>query len=148
MKTSRPKKKGIIKSILSKILLLILVLIIAYNLIYSIFSIFNKGLGFLGISFFDVNSNSMEPAVNKNDLAIVRKMKSEELQANDIVIYQKAKEYRITRIMNVHNNSGTLSFVIKGDNLYYPEEILSEGVKRKSYKRNSYRWNYYKHPAF
>jgi signal peptidase I len=119
-----------------------------YNLVYFVFSIFNKGLGFLGVSFFNVNSASMEPELTKNDLTIVKKVKLEELQANDIIIYQKAEEYRITRIMNVHNNRNTLSFVIKGDNLYYPEEILGESVKRKSSKRNLKRRNLYKYLTF
>jgi len=131
MKTARPKKKLILKTILKKILLLILILIVAYNLIYFVCSLFHIKGSFLGRNFFVTNSNAMEPTISEKDLVITKKVKADNIKKDDVVLYTRSGEERLARIMYIRENKGVTSYLIKGDNNRYLQEILASDVKAK-----------------
>lgn len=134
MKTTRPKKNRILKVLLKKILLLIIILIVIFNLIFFIFGPIDKNRKIFGNQIITAKTNSMEPAINKKDLVIIKKVAIQELEKDDIIIYQKGNDYRITRIINTHENRGIKSYLIKADNNYYIEEILGDNIQGKVIK--------------
>ena len=91
-----------------------------------------KKSGFLGICFLINDSTIMRPTIKENDLMIVKKIKKDaksELEVEDIIIYLRDGEPKSKRIIYKREQKGIVSYVIKGDNNYYPEEILSEQVE-------------------
>ena len=97
----------IITNIILIILFAILALIIfvkAKTLISgkNYFSLFNY-------SVFEVATGSMNPAINKNDIIVTKKVDNYEI--NDIITFQKDQDYITHRILSKNNDT----FITKGD---------------------------------
>lgn len=84
-----------LKKTFSAILNLVFYLVIIF---LSIFLLSNIGsskykIGYLGIKFLTVESNSMNPIFKKGDIIILRKVSPEKLKKNDIIGYTNYLRY-------------------------------------------------------
>ena len=86
----------------------VFLVVIVYNDVQV--KMFQKGYAeFFGYSTFEVQTGSMAPTINANDLIIVKKEKDPKL--NDIITYQKGKDYITHRVVESYKET----FVTKGD---------------------------------
>ena len=129
MKTKTVKLDKILKTILKRILQLILILILIYNLIYNLFNLFNIN-SFFGKRLFIMSNNTMYPKLDKNDVIMITK--TSKLKQDDIILCFQNGNYKVRRIINVKENDRMSSYVLKGDNTYYAEEILKSDIIGKT----------------
>jgi signal peptidase I len=66
--------------------------------------------------FFNIESNSMSPAINRYDLLFAKKVSFDNLKIGDIVMYsvQRGQPMIVHRIVNIDHDTGLFS--TKGDN--------------------------------
>ncbi len=66
--------------------------------------------------FFNIESNSMSPAINRYDLLFAKNVNFDDLKVGDIVMYsvQQGQPMIVHRIVNIDHDSGLFS--TKGDN--------------------------------
>lgn len=106
----------------------VFLVVIVYNDVQV--KMFQKGYAeFFGYSTFEVQTGSMAPTINANDLIIVKKEKDPKL--NDIITYQKGKDYITHRVVESYKET----FVTKGDaNNAKDEAIKKEQIVGKVVK--------------
>lgn len=85
-----------------------------------------KGVSnFFGYIPFSIQSNSMQPILNKGDLIISQKASTDTLKKGDVISFFSVinKEVVIIthRIEQVNNNRGVISYITKGDNNLLPD---------------------------
>lgn len=118
MKTKKGKIVIIIK--------IIFIICIIYNILFLLMTTISKKDYFkmFGISYFSMEDNQMKDDISKNDLVIVKKAESDELQKEDIIAYKINGKTRINKIINVTKDG----FVTKSNKNYYPDiEKVQEG---------------------
>ncbi|MBD7909253.1 signal peptidase I [Sporosarcina gallistercoris] len=79
----------------------------------------NKGepTSFFGYQPLTVLSNSMNPIFKTGDMLFVKKVDAAEVKVDDIITFKESGGNLIThRVVEVLTDSGSLSFVTKGDN--------------------------------
>ena len=74
-------------------------------LISRVFPIFMIGVG----------SESMMGAINKGDAVIACKVKEENIQENDVIVFQTQDKILIHRVVEIENINGTMHYRTKGD---------------------------------
>lgn len=116
------KKNEVLRKIIKSIIYVIVIICVLYNICYFLnTTITNKSyLKVFGISILNINSTSMEPEINKNDL-VVTKETTEILNKNDIIVYVLNGQIRIGKIEKVNTDEGNISYIVKANNNYYPE---------------------------
>lgn len=69
------------------------------------------------ISIFNIVSESMEKAINVNDLIVIKKCSEDEIQKGDIITYKKEDGSIVThRIVKINKENGKNVYTTKGDN--------------------------------
>jgi len=58
----------------------------------------------------------MEPNLNIGDVAIIYKVKAEEVELNDIIAYQTEKQIILHRVLEIREKNEKYTFITKGDN--------------------------------
>ncbi len=99
------------------------------------------GLGCFTYKPIAILSNSMDPEFNYGDLVIYKKIKLEDLKANDIIVYKYKQKIIVHRIFKVLDNNKKKTWVeTKGDNNenidskpIVPDQILGKYVGRVKY---------------
>lgn len=72
--------------------------------------------GFFPHYMIGIGSSSMQPAVNRGDAVVIRKLtKNMELKENDIIAYKKDKIVVVHRIHEIKSSNGVIVYVTKGD---------------------------------
>lgn len=100
------------KKIFKYIILSLLMFFFIINLILS----FEEDTHILGIYVFNIVSESMEPALDVNDLIVVQKCKDSQLKKGDIITFNEEGRTVSHRIINIIEEKGTKKFQTKGDN--------------------------------
>ena len=87
--------------------------------------------GFFPHYMIGVGSDSMRPKINKGDALILKKVHEEPLKKGDVVAYKKGKKVIVHRIVEVHDEKGTVYYVTKGDanNATDPAEVKQSQVQ-------------------
>lgn len=86
------------------------------------------------ISVFNIVSESMEKAINVNDLIVIKKCSEDEIQKGDIITYKKEDGSIVThRIVKINKENGQNVYTTKGDNneVEDDEKIKHEQVHGK-----------------
>lgn len=109
--SNKIRNKRIKHKIFKYIILNILIILFIINLILS----FEEDTHILGFYVFNIVSESMVPTFEKNDLVVVRKCASEDLQKGDIITFNHDGRTISHRIIRITNDNGVL-FTTKGDN--------------------------------
>ncbi len=124
MKMKKTKSKVIVT-----ILKLLLSIIVVYNVCFfanttitqkDYFSIF-------GISLFCVDTQAMQPDLQKNDFIMVKK-DDNEYEENDIIIYKISNQIKIGRIVETKIENEKRYYVVRANTNYYPETIKTEQI--------------------
>lgn len=66
-----------------------------------------------------IGSDSMNPNINKGDIVIVKKIKSEQIEnieVGDILVFNMRNKVVVHRVQKINDNNNRLSFITKGDN--------------------------------
>lgn len=94
----------------------IVILLVALSAYILICSINGKAASVFGVSIVKVVSGSMEPSIHEGDYIIIRKIKSSELKAGDIICFYSRDE-EIYGMLNTHRIVRILDggFITKGD---------------------------------
>ena len=74
--------------------------------------------GYLGVKPTVVSSGSMQPALHIGDIAIVKKVRLDELNTGDIIQFISPYDNTtmfIHRIIDIENDSGRIFYITKGD---------------------------------
>ena len=61
----------------------------------------------------------MNPNINKGDIVIVKKIKSEQIEnieVGDILVFNMRNKVVVHRVQKINDNNNRLSFITKGDN--------------------------------
>lgn len=123
------KESKKIKQIFKNIIYGIIIICMLYNICYFLnTTITNKEyFKVLGISFLNMNSDSMKPELNKNDLVVIKEFK-QNFNNNDIIAYVFNGQVKISKIISSNFDNGKISYIMKANNNYYPEiEPVGEG---------------------
>ena len=139
MRIRENKVKKIIFALPRKILGLILILMILYNVINTVYGIFNKKLELqIGeTKIYVAEDKTMLPTIKPNDLILAKQCTPEDLNLEDIIIFDEngiIKVQRITKILGLGEKS---NYTTKGDNNYYNNNVIIkyEQIKGKFVKR-------------
>ena len=119
-KKSEERKKPKI----GKIVLIVFVLLIIYICVYSLIAKFTKNETLpmpLGFGAATVMTGSMEPTLNRDDLAIV--YRTDKYSVGDIAVYQTGGTPVIHRITEIDEQTGTV--VLQGDANNAADETIS-----------------------
>lgn len=74
------------------------------------------GVGFLGVRPTVVGGASMEPAMELGDIAVVREVRSETIEVDDVVSYRRLDGVGVLhRVVGVQNVGDSRVFITKGD---------------------------------
>lgn len=101
-------RKVFLKKIIIKILYIFIILCVIYNIIFLVNTIIKKTdyFNLLGISFFSMETNLMEPEITKNSLIITREYNSyDEVEINDNIAYIVNGKIRINKVLDIENES-------------------------------------------
>jgi len=88
-----------------------------------------------GFQYVVILTDSMEPHINPGDLVVTKPVPPSELRVGDVILYElrvgNSTYLIVHRIVAVHNESGGLYFITKGDNRRYPDpwRVYPEQVK-------------------
>ncbi len=118
------------KKIILKIIYILMIIGIAYNIIYFINTKITKNdyVEFFGVSLFSIKSDAMEKELNKNDLAVVKKVKEDSLKTDDIIAYKVNDKIRIDKIHKIIKKGEKNEYVtISNKSLYPNNEHIEEG---------------------
>lgn len=111
------KNKKMTKKIFKYIILSVLIILFIINLILS----FEENTHILGIYMFNIVSESMEPTLEIDDVVIVQKCDTSQLQKGDIITFEQDGRIISHRILDVTKEKGTIKFETKGDNNEIPD---------------------------
>ena len=118
--SNKIKNKRMTKKIFKYIILNILIILFIINLILS----FEENTHILGIYMFNIVSESMEPTLEVNDVVVVQKCESSQLQKGDIITFQQDGRIISHRILDITKEKNIIKFRTKGDNNEIPDSDL------------------------
>lgn len=120
---------------LKRIAIIVFFFMTLYNLTYQILP--TKNQCFFGISFFIMPDKTMEPAIKKNELVLVKK---EKLKVGDIIAFYSKNQVLIHRITREDANNSEICYVTKGDNNYYHDidKVLISSIQGKVIWKNGF----------
>lgn len=127
--SSKIKTQKRTKKVLKYILLSFLIVLFIVNLILS----FEENTHVFGIYMFNIVSESMEPTFNVNDLVVVKKVDTSELNDGDIITFENDGKVISHRILQISKNRNGVKIQTKGDNneVQDPYELTAEQVYGK-----------------
>lgn len=116
-------KKGF-KRVGSALVTILIVVLVLFSIIISISSITTKANNgvpdLFGYTPFSVQTNSMQPTINKGDYIFVEKCDANALEVGDIVTYftfiEGQRVINTHRIVNVYVNGDIIEYQTQGDN--------------------------------
>ena len=111
------KNKRMTKKIFKYIILSVLITLFIINLILS----FEENTHILGIYMFNIVSESMEPTLEIDDVVVVQKCDTSQLQKGDIITFQQDGRIISHRILDVTKEKSAIKFETKGDNNEIPD---------------------------
>lgn len=117
--TKKISKEKTIRAGVKIIVVAILTLLLIVNLVmlYEHKRAPNEIVSFLGNSFFNIVSNSMEPTINEDDVIMIKEVTIEEIQEGDIITFKKQDETIVThRIVEMLDTQNGRIYITKGDN--------------------------------
>lgn len=139
MRIRENKVKKIIFALPRKILGLILILMILYNVINTVYGIFNKKLELqIGeTKIYVAEDKTMLPTIKPNDLILAKQCTPEDLNLEDIIIFDENGIIKVQRITKIQGLGEKLNYTTKGDNNYYNNNVIIkyEQIKGKFVKR-------------
>lgn len=139
MRIRENKVKKIIFALPRKILGLILILMILYNVINTVYGIFNKKLELqIGeTKIYVAEDKTMLPTIKLNDLILAKQCTPEELNLEDIIIFDENGIIKVQRITKIQGLGEKTNYTTKGDNNYYNNNVIIkyEQIKGKFVKR-------------
>ena len=114
------------KSIIIKLLYIIILPIIIYDVFLIIQTIQNPSEtpSFLGYKTFSIVSGSMQPTINIDDIVIVKKVKKEDIQKNDIITFTTNEGTITHRVVGIQENNNKSIYYTKGDNNQSSDEMI------------------------
>lgn len=118
--SNKIKNKRMTKKIFKYIILNILIILFIINLILS----FEENTHIFGIYMFNIVSESMEPTLEVNDVVVVQKCESSQLQKGDIITFQQDGRTISHRILDITKDKNIIKFKTKGDNNEIPDSDL------------------------
>lgn len=118
--SNKIKNKRMTKKIFKYIILNILIILFIINLILS----FEENTHIFGIYMFNIVSESMEPTLEVNDVVVVKKCESLQLQKGDIITFQQDGRTISHRILDITKDKNIIKFRTKGDNNEIPDSDL------------------------
>lgn len=139
MRIRENRVKKIIFALPRKILGLILILMILYNVINTAYGIFNKKLELqIGkTKIYVAEDKTMLPTIKLNDLILAKQCTPEELNLEDIIIFDENGIIKVQRITKIQGLGEKTNYTTKGDNNYYNNNVIIkyEQIKGKFVKR-------------
>ena len=139
MRIRENKVKKIIFALPRKILGLILILMILYNVINTVYGIFNKKLELqIGeTKIYVAEDKTMLPTIKPNDLILAKQCTPEDLNLEDIIIFDENGIIKVQRITKIQGLGEKSNYTTKGDNNYYNNNVIIkyEQIKGKFVKR-------------
>lgn len=105
IRTKRTEK--VVSRLLNSIMIFIISLFIFFNIIVLLISLTAQiqGTTFFKIIPYVFHSETMQPAINYNDLAIFKKIGLQEnVNVGEIILYQSPSEVNVARIISLNNN--------------------------------------------
>ena len=136
-------KKIIRKSLrfISYSIILVLMIIAAFLVFYVVSNFIYKDSGeHPPFGLYTVVSPSMEDTINVYDVILVKKVDPSKLKKDDIITFYSTNPFfgstPIThRIVEIMNENGTYSFIVKGDANKIPDEevVISENILGRVY---------------
>lgn len=103
-----------------------------YSIIYRIFGwykteyIFNSN----NMSIIQVKDNIMEPELKKDDIIIVQKNKTTDIQKGEIVYFENNNLKSLGKVEDkLKTQEGKEYYIIKGNQNYYAEDIVPEQIE-------------------
>ena len=139
MRIRENKVKKIIFALPRKILGLILILMILYNVINTVYGIFNKKLELqIGkTKIYVAEDKTMLPTIKPNDLILAKQCTPEDLNLEDIIIFDENGIIKVQRITKIQGLGKKTNYTTKGDNNYYNNNVIIkyEQIKGKFVKR-------------
>ena len=139
MRIRENKVKKIIFALPRKILGLILILMILYNVINTVYGIFNKKLEVqIGeTKIYVAEDKTMLPTIKPNDLILAKQCTPEDLNLEDIIIFDENGIIKVQRITKIQGLGEKSNYTTKGDNNYYNNNVIIkyEKIKGKFVKR-------------
>ncbi len=130
------KRRKIINNRIKKIVF-IFIIIMLYNITLLYISYIDKfeTPSFYVYEAYMIDTTSMEPTLNKNDVIIIKKCKEENLKKGDIITYKINGEIITHRIVEIVQEeiTGTNQYITKGDNNNVEDEyyILFSEIEGK-----------------
>lgn len=139
MRIRENKVKKIIFALPRKLLGLILILMILYNVINTVYGIFNKKLELqIGeTKIYVAEDKTMLPTIKPNDLILAKQCTPEDLNLEDIIIFDENGIIKVQRITKIQGLGEKSNYTTKGDNNYYNNNVIIkyEQIKGKFVKR-------------
>ena len=139
MRIRENRVKKIIFALPRKILGLILILMILYNVINTVYGIFNKKLELqIGkTKIYVAEDKTMLPTIKPNDLILAKQCTPEDLNLEDIIIFDENGIIKVQRITKIQGIGEKSNYTTKGDNNYYNNNVIIkyEQIKGKFVKR-------------
>ena len=139
MRIRENRVKKIIFALPRKILGLILILMILYNVINTVYGIFNKKLELqIGeTKIYVAEDKTMLPTIKPNDLILAKQCTPEDLNLEDIIIFDENGIIKVQRITKIQGLGEKTNYTTKGDNNYYNNNVIIkyEQIKGKFVKR-------------
>ena len=139
MRIRENKVKKIIFALPRKILGLILILMILYNVINTVYGIFKKKLELqIGeTKIYVAEDKTMLPTIKPNDLILAKQCTPEDLNLEDIIIFDENGIIKVQRITKIQGLGEKSNYTTKGDNNYYNNNVIIkyEQIKGKFVKR-------------
>ena len=139
MRIRENRVKKIIFALPRKILGLILILMILYNVINTVYGIFNKKLELqIGeTKIYVAEDKTMLPTIKPNDLILAKQCTPEDLNLEDIIIFDENGIIKVQRITKIQGLGEKSNYTTKGDNNYYNNNVIIkyEQIKGKLVKR-------------
>ena len=139
MRIRENKIKKIISALPRKVLWLILILMIIYNVINTVYGVFNKKLDLrIGkATMYTTEEKTMIPTITTNDLIITKKCQPDDLNLQDIIIFDENGITKIQRITKIQGHGENSYYTTKGDNNYHNNNVIIEynQIKGKFEKR-------------
>ena len=131
--------KKIISALPRKVLWLILILMIIYNVINTVYGVFDKKLDLrIGkATMYTTEDKTMIPTIKTNDLIITKKCQPDDLNLQDIIIFDENGITKIQRITKIQGHGENSYYTTKGDNNYHNNNVIIEynQIKGKFEKR-------------
>lgn len=108
----------ILKRIIWVILIMICIPLAIYNMTILIKTKIHpeQTADFLGFKVFVVQSGSMVPNIQINDLIVVKEVSEKELKENDVITFHDGDDIVTHRIVKIELQNGIKHYITKGDN--------------------------------